>query len=141
MGNWGIAFTGLLTWLLMSLTYLPTIRFYKCPVWLVFCLSAYAHSLYSHDFRLSFTSLARTRGCKDWTLCIQDKAFMDVFLAGSPSHPLSPTPCKMCPLQDVPNAQCPMTADAPLGETPRPHCLPNAQCPMPPYLCRVWAIA
>ncbi|NEU74715.1 hypothetical protein PI95_019675 [Hassallia byssoidea VB512170] len=28
-------------------------------------------------------------------------------------------------------AQCPMTADAPLGPTPRPHCLPNAQCPMP----------
>ncbi|RCJ28241.1 multi-component transcriptional regulator [Nostoc sp. ATCC 43529] len=25
------------------------------------------------------------------------------------------------------NAQCPMTAVAPLGETPRPHCLPNAQ--------------
>ena len=42
MGNWGIAFTGLLTWLLMSLAYLPTIRFYKCPVWLVFCLSAIA---------------------------------------------------------------------------------------------------
>ena len=46
MGNWGIAFTGLLTWLLMSLAYLPTIRFYKCPVWLVFCLSAIAF-LYS----------------------------------------------------------------------------------------------
>ncbi|MBW4611216.1 MAG: glycosyltransferase [Hassallia sp. WJT32-NPBG1] len=42
MGNWGIAFTGLLTWLLMSLAYLPIIRFYKCPVWLVFCLSAIA---------------------------------------------------------------------------------------------------
>ncbi len=42
MGHWGIAFTGLLTWLLMSLAYLPTIRFYKCPVWLVFCLSAIA---------------------------------------------------------------------------------------------------
>jgi hopene-associated glycosyltransferase HpnB len=42
MGHWGIAFIGLLTWLLMSLAYLPTIRFYKCPVWLVFCLSAIA---------------------------------------------------------------------------------------------------
>ncbi|MBW4571394.1 MAG: hypothetical protein KME31_26280 [Tolypothrix carrinoi HA7290-LM1] len=28
-------------------------------------------------------------------------------------------------------APCPMTADAPLGETPRPHCLPHARCPMP----------
>jgi NAD(P)H-quinone oxidoreductase subunit 4L len=26
---------------------------------------------------------------------------------------------------------CPMTADAPLGKTPRPHCLPHAPCPMP----------
>ncbi|MGI2905800.1 hypothetical protein, partial [Tolypothrix sp. VBCCA 56010] len=26
--------------------------------------------------------------------------------------------------------QCPMTAGAPLGETPRPHCLPHAPCPM-----------
>jgi hopene-associated glycosyltransferase HpnB len=42
MGHWGVAFIGLLTWLLMSLAYLPTIRFYKCPVWLVFCLSAIA---------------------------------------------------------------------------------------------------
>ncbi|MCC5626021.1 hypothetical protein [Nostoc sp. CHAB 5715] len=25
--------------------------------------------------------------------------------------------------------ESPMTAVAPLGETPRPHCLPNAQCP------------
>ncbi|MBW4567902.1 MAG: hypothetical protein KME31_07720 [Tolypothrix carrinoi HA7290-LM1] len=31
----------------------------------------------------------------------------------------------------ITNYQCPMTADAPLGETPRPHCLPNSQCPMP----------
>jgi|GEM_PF-3275867 len=28
------------------------------------------------------------------------------------------------------NYQCPMTADAPLGETPRPHCLPYALCPI-----------
>ncbi|PHJ57676.1 hypothetical protein VF14_15470 [Nostoc linckia z18] len=26
----------------------------------------------------------------------------------------------------IPNAPCPMTAVAPLGETPRPHCLPHA---------------
>ncbi|WP_322691172.1 hypothetical protein [Nostoc sp. DedSLP04] len=37
-------------------------------------------------------------------------------------------PSAQCP---VPNAQCPMTAVAPLGETPRPHCLPNAQYPIP----------
>lgn len=42
LGNIAIAFTGLLTWLLMSLAYLPTIRFYKCPIWLTFCLSAIA---------------------------------------------------------------------------------------------------
>ena len=42
LGNVAIAFTGLLTWLLMSLAYLPTIRFYKCPIWLTFCLSAIA---------------------------------------------------------------------------------------------------
>ncbi|MBW4568365.1 MAG: hypothetical protein KME31_10130 [Tolypothrix carrinoi HA7290-LM1] len=30
----------------------------------------------------------------------------------------------------IPIAHCPMTADAPLGETPRPHCLPNAQLPI-----------
>ncbi|MBD2679037.1 MULTISPECIES: amylo-alpha-1,6-glucosidase [Nostoc] len=32
---------------------------------------------------------------------------------------------------DTENNQCPMTAVAPLGETPRSHCLPNAPCPMP----------
>ncbi|MBN3939944.1 amylo-alpha-1,6-glucosidase [Nostoc sp. NMS9] len=31
----------------------------------------------------------------------------------------------------ISNAPYPMTAVAPLGETPRPHCLPHAQCPMP----------
>ncbi|MGI2909358.1 hypothetical protein [Tolypothrix sp. VBCCA 56010] len=31
----------------------------------------------------------------------------------------------------IPHAPCPMTAGAPLGETPRPHCLPHAHCPMP----------
>ncbi|MBW4568178.1 MAG: hypothetical protein KME31_09170 [Tolypothrix carrinoi HA7290-LM1] len=45
------------------------------------------------------------------------------------------------------NSQCPMTADAPLGPTPRPHSqtyaqlpitffpIPNAQCPMPYAQC------
>jgi len=42
LGNWAIAFTGLLAWLVMSLAYLPTIRFYKCPLWLTFCLPAIA---------------------------------------------------------------------------------------------------
>lgn len=37
-GNWLVAFTGLSAWLLMSLAYLPMIRFYECPVWLAFCL-------------------------------------------------------------------------------------------------------
>jgi hopene-associated glycosyltransferase HpnB len=41
-GNWAIAFIGLCTWLLMTLAYLPTIRFYKCPLWLAFCLPAIA---------------------------------------------------------------------------------------------------
>ncbi|MCC5623049.1 hypothetical protein LC574_17740 [Nostoc sp. CHAB 5715] len=31
----------------------------------------------------------------------------------------------------LPSLPYPMTAVAPLGETPRPHCLPHAQCPMP----------
>ncbi len=42
MGNWLSAAIGLLTWLLMTLAYLPTIRFYKCPLWLAFCLPAIA---------------------------------------------------------------------------------------------------
>ncbi len=37
-GNWLVALTGLSAWLLMSLAYLPMIRFYQCPVWLAFCL-------------------------------------------------------------------------------------------------------
>jgi hopene-associated glycosyltransferase HpnB len=40
--NWAIAFTGLLGWLLMTLAYYPTIRFYKCSVWLAFSLPAIA---------------------------------------------------------------------------------------------------
>ncbi|NEU77216.1 hypothetical protein PI95_033185 [Hassallia byssoidea VB512170] len=37
-----------------------------------------------------------------------------------------------CPMPHahLDDAQCPMTADAPLGETPRPHCLPHAPCPI-----------
>ncbi|NEU76218.1 hypothetical protein PI95_027750, partial [Hassallia byssoidea VB512170] len=31
----------------------------------------------------------------------------------------------------MPNAQCPMTAGAPLGPTPRPHSQTYAHCPMP----------
>lgn len=42
MSNWRIAFTGLATWLLMSLAYLPTIRFYKLSPLLAFSLPAIA---------------------------------------------------------------------------------------------------
>jgi hopene-associated glycosyltransferase HpnB len=41
-GNWAIAFTGLLGWLLMTFAYYPTIRFYKCSPWLAFSLPAIA---------------------------------------------------------------------------------------------------
>jgi hopene-associated glycosyltransferase HpnB len=41
-GNWAIALTGLLGWLLMTLAYYPTIRFYKCSFWLAFSLPAIA---------------------------------------------------------------------------------------------------
>ncbi|BAY75359.1 glycosyl transferase family protein [Nostoc linckia NIES-25] len=40
--NWAIAFTGLFAWLLMTLAYYPTIRFYKCSFWLAFSLPAIA---------------------------------------------------------------------------------------------------
>ncbi|MFN6563111.1 MAG: glycosyltransferase [Nostoc sp. ChiSLP01] len=40
--NWAIAFTGLFAWLLMTLAYHPTIRFYKCSFWLAFSLPAIA---------------------------------------------------------------------------------------------------
>ncbi|MGM3304574.1 glycosyltransferase [Anabaena sp. WFMT] len=36
--NFPITFTGLITWLLMTLAYFPIIRFYKCSPWLAFCL-------------------------------------------------------------------------------------------------------
>ncbi|MFS0519286.1 glycosyltransferase [Nostoc sp. UIC 10607] len=41
-GNWAIALTGLLGWLLMAFAYYPTIRFYKCSPWLAFSLPAIA---------------------------------------------------------------------------------------------------
>jgi hopene-associated glycosyltransferase HpnB len=41
-GTWAIALTGLSAWLLMTVAYLPTIRFYKCPAWVAFCLPAIA---------------------------------------------------------------------------------------------------
>ncbi|BAY07004.1 glycosyltransferase [Calothrix sp. NIES-2098] len=50
-GNWAMsgdktpcvyALVGLSAWLLMTLAYFPTIRFYKCPAWLAFCLPAIA---------------------------------------------------------------------------------------------------
>ncbi|MBD2530163.1 glycosyltransferase [Nostoc flagelliforme FACHB-838] len=41
-GNWAIALTGLLGWILMTLAYYPTIRFYKCSPWLAFSLPAIA---------------------------------------------------------------------------------------------------
>ncbi|KOP26572.1 glycosyl transferase family 2 [Hapalosiphon sp. MRB220] len=37
-GNWLVTLTGLSAWLLMSLAYLPIIRFYRCPVWFAFSL-------------------------------------------------------------------------------------------------------
>ncbi|WP_341528097.1 glycosyltransferase [Nostoc sp. UHCC 0302] len=42
LGNWAIALTGLLTWLLMSLAYYPTIRFYQISLWFIFSLPAIA---------------------------------------------------------------------------------------------------
>ncbi|MEH1940365.1 MAG: glycosyltransferase [Nostoc sp.] len=41
-GNWAIALTGILGWLLMAFAYYPTIRFYKCSPWLAFSLPAIA---------------------------------------------------------------------------------------------------
>ena len=41
-GNWAIALTGLLGWLLMTFAYYPTIRFYKCSLWFAFSLPAIA---------------------------------------------------------------------------------------------------
>ncbi|MBR8840043.1 MAG: glycosyltransferase [Stigonema ocellatum SAG 48.90 = DSM 106950] len=41
-GNWLVAAIGLLTWGLMTLAYLPIIRFYKCSLWFAWCLPAIA---------------------------------------------------------------------------------------------------
>jgi hopene-associated glycosyltransferase HpnB len=40
--NWPVAIAGLSGWLLMTLAYLPTIRFYNCSIGLAFCLPAIA---------------------------------------------------------------------------------------------------
>jgi hopene-associated glycosyltransferase HpnB len=37
-GNWLMAITGLMAWLLMSFAYLPMIRFYQCSLLYTFCL-------------------------------------------------------------------------------------------------------
>ena len=41
-GNWAIATTGFIGWLLMSVAYYPTIDFYKCSPWFAICLPAIA---------------------------------------------------------------------------------------------------
>jgi hopene-associated glycosyltransferase HpnB len=41
-GNWVVAFISLSAWLLMTLAYLPTIRFYQCSPLLAVCLPAIA---------------------------------------------------------------------------------------------------
>lgn len=41
-GNWAIATLGLIGWLLMTVAYLPTIRFYQCSLWFAACLPAIA---------------------------------------------------------------------------------------------------
>lgn len=51
MGNVLIIITGLLTWLLMTFAYFPMIAFYKCPLWLAFCLPiiAFLYTLMTLD--------------------------------------------------------------------------------------------
>ncbi|MBW4596054.1 MAG: glycosyltransferase [Brasilonema angustatum HA4187-MV1] len=41
-GTWLVACVGLLSWLLMSCAYLPTIRFYGCSPWFALCLPGIA---------------------------------------------------------------------------------------------------
>ncbi|MGH8002338.1 MAG: glycosyltransferase, partial [Brasilonema sp.] len=41
-GNWLVACVGSLGWLLMACAYLPTIRFYRCSLWLTLCLPGIA---------------------------------------------------------------------------------------------------
>ncbi|MDM9381164.1 glycosyltransferase [Chlorogloeopsis sp. ULAP01] len=50
-GNYLLAAIGLSAWLLMSLTYLPIIRFYKCSSWLALCLPgiAFVYTLMTVD--------------------------------------------------------------------------------------------
>ncbi|TAF08158.1 MAG: glycosyltransferase [Nostocales cyanobacterium] len=51
LGNWAISLIGLFTWLLMTFAYFPIIRFYKCPIWLAFCLPiiAFLYTLMTLD--------------------------------------------------------------------------------------------
>jgi hopene-associated glycosyltransferase HpnB len=55
-GNWLVALTGLSAWLLMSLAYVPMIRFYQCPLWLAFCLPiiAFLYTLMTLDSGLRY---------------------------------------------------------------------------------------
>ncbi|MBD2434435.1 MULTISPECIES: glycosyltransferase [Fischerella] len=55
-GNWLVALTGLSAWLLMSLAYLPMVRFYQCPLWLAFCLPiiAFLYTLMTLDSALRY---------------------------------------------------------------------------------------
>lgn len=46
MRNWTIAIANLISYLFMTLAFLPTIRLYRCSPWLAFCLPAIA-SLYT----------------------------------------------------------------------------------------------
>ena len=41
-GNWLVAIAGLVSWLMMAIAYLPTLRFYRCSPVLAFCLPAIA---------------------------------------------------------------------------------------------------
>jgi hypothetical protein len=41
-GNWLVAIAGLVSWLMMAIAYLPTLRFYHCSPVLAFCLPAIA---------------------------------------------------------------------------------------------------
>jgi hopene-associated glycosyltransferase HpnB len=51
VGNVLITFTGLITWLLMTLAYFPIIRFYKCSPWFAFSLPiiAFLYTLMTID--------------------------------------------------------------------------------------------
>jgi hopene-associated glycosyltransferase HpnB len=53
-GNWPLTAIGFTTWLLMTLAYLPTIRFYQCSLWLACCLPviAFLYTLMTLDSAL-----------------------------------------------------------------------------------------